>query len=69
MPSFKCPVCGGIADPQSKTMPFCSERCRLIDLKRWLGEEYAVPHRPADSEDDESAESNGHPPANGDAHE
>lgn len=23
--------------------PFCSKRCRLIDLKRWLGEEYRIP--------------------------
>jgi endogenous inhibitor of DNA gyrase (YacG/DUF329 family) len=23
--------------------PFCSQRCRLIDLGRWLGEEYRVP--------------------------
>ena len=26
--------------------PFCSERCRLIDLARWLGEEYRVPGTP-----------------------
>jgi endogenous inhibitor of DNA gyrase (YacG/DUF329 family) len=23
--------------------PFCSERCRLIDLGKWLGEDYRVP--------------------------
>ena len=23
--------------------PFCSERCRLVDLGKWLGEEYRVP--------------------------
>ena len=23
-------------------MPFCSARCKLIDAKRWLGEEYGV---------------------------
>jgi uncharacterized protein len=23
--------------------PFCSKRCRIIDLGRWLGEEYRVP--------------------------
>jgi uncharacterized protein len=34
-------------------MPFCSERCRLIDLKRWLGEEYSVPDRLADPDEDE----------------
>jgi hypothetical protein len=49
-----CPFCGTAFDPAgSKSMPFCSERCRLIDLKRWLGEEYAVPSRPADPEDDD----------------
>ena len=50
----KCPVCGALVAP-SKTlcMPFCSERCRLIDLKRWLGEEYSVPDRLADPDEDE----------------
>jgi endogenous inhibitor of DNA gyrase (YacG/DUF329 family) len=38
-------------------MPFCSERCRLIDLKRWLGEEYSVPDRTSDPDED------GEPPA------
>jgi uncharacterized protein len=28
--------------------PFCSERCKLADLGRWLGEEYRVPHNPAE---------------------
>jgi endogenous inhibitor of DNA gyrase (YacG/DUF329 family) len=32
--------------------PFCSDRCRLIDLGRWLGEEYVVQ---ADTEDSASA--------------
>ena len=27
--------------------PFCSHRCRLIDLGKWLGEEYRVPAEPA----------------------
>jgi uncharacterized protein len=26
--------------------PFCSERCKLADLGRWLGEEYRVPVEP-----------------------
>jgi len=25
--------------------PFCSRRCRIIDLGRWLGEEYRVPDK------------------------
>ena len=27
-------------------MPFCSERCRTIDLGRWLGEKYGLPVEP-----------------------
>jgi endogenous inhibitor of DNA gyrase (YacG/DUF329 family) len=34
-----------LADPgvTNKYLPFCSERCRLIDLGRWLNEEHALP--------------------------
>jgi endogenous inhibitor of DNA gyrase (YacG/DUF329 family) len=32
-------------------LPFCSERCKLIDLGRWLGERYSVrAHREDDEE-------------------
>ncbi|MEO7276207.1 MAG: DNA gyrase inhibitor YacG [Vicinamibacterales bacterium] len=33
--------------------PFCSERCKLADLGRWLGEEYRVPQEDAPSSDPE----------------
>ncbi|HHM05319.1 MAG TPA: DNA gyrase inhibitor YacG [Gammaproteobacteria bacterium] len=41
----KCPTCGKkvLWTGAAKWRPFCSERCRLIDLGRWAGEEYAVP--------------------------
>jgi len=29
--------------------PFCSPRCRLLDLGRWAGEEYRVPAEPDQS--------------------
>ena len=32
-------------------MPFCGERCRTIDLGRWLDEEYSLPHVPDPDED------------------
>jgi endogenous inhibitor of DNA gyrase (YacG/DUF329 family) len=34
----KCPVCGKLfeADFTSPGFPFCSKRCKLIDLGRWL---------------------------------
>ncbi|HWL46507.1 MAG TPA: DNA gyrase inhibitor YacG [Sphingomonadaceae bacterium] len=44
-----CPICGKPATPQSH--PFCSERCRDIDLNRWLSGTYVVPGRPLDEGD------------------
>jgi len=38
-----CPICGKLLTVlDSTTAPFCSERCRNIDLGRWLGERYCV---------------------------
>jgi endogenous inhibitor of DNA gyrase (YacG/DUF329 family) len=39
----RCPVCSVPIDLTIPTAPFCSERCRVIDLGRWLDESYAVP--------------------------
>ena len=45
----RCPVCGRHFQPAgSAAMPFCGERCRRIDLCRWLDEKYAVPGEPAE---------------------
>ena len=45
MPS--CPTCKKAVAPRAvraeAAFPFCSERCRLIDLGRWLGDEYRIP--------------------------
>ena len=42
--SIRCPICEKQFDPAaSPAMPFCSERCRQIDLGRWLREVYSVP--------------------------
>ncbi|TVP95556.1 MAG: DNA gyrase inhibitor YacG [Planctomycetaceae bacterium] len=39
-----CPTCGrGFLFEASTAVPFCSERCRLIDLGRWLEEDIGVP--------------------------
>jgi hypothetical protein len=37
-----------VKDPArpNKLFPFCSERCHLVDLGRWLGEEYRIPGPP-----------------------
>ena len=31
--------------------PFCSERCRLLDLGNWVDERYRIPSAPADPEE------------------
>jgi len=38
-------------------MPFCSERCRLIDLGHWLDERYGLEQEPDEDEDQPPAES------------
>jgi endogenous inhibitor of DNA gyrase (YacG/DUF329 family) len=39
-----CPTCRKVSTKDgNKLFPFCSERCHLVDLGRWLGEEYRVP--------------------------
>jgi len=41
---IRCPICERqFAPAASPAMPFCSERCRQIDLGRWLREVYSVP--------------------------
>jgi len=52
MPSVRCPICGRSFEPEhSPAMPFCSQRCRLVDLHRWLAEDYGL-----DCEPDEESE-------------
>jgi len=50
-PSKACPICGRPAAPRpgNGSHPFCSDRCRLVDLGNWLGETYRIPGpRPGD---------------------
>lgn len=50
---LRCPTCGqGFDSEKTEAMPFCSHRCRLIDLGRWLDEEHTLPQAPpADDEE------------------
>lgn len=42
-PKVKCPTCGKKGDWFSGPFgPFCSRRCKLVDLGKWLNEEYVV---------------------------
>jgi uncharacterized protein len=52
--SMKCPICKKDVTLDNPEMPFCSERCRLIDLGNWASEKYVI-SEPADlaTEDEE----------------
>jgi len=42
---IKCPQCGRLTvyTPKNEARPFCSARCKLIDLGAWADESYKVP--------------------------
>ena len=59
MTRLRCPICGNSFHPSgSQSLPFCSDRCRQIDLGRWLSEGYSVP---VVGQPDDEAESAGLP--------
>jgi uncharacterized protein len=48
-----CPQCGKPVEwtPESKFRPFCSQRCKDIDLGAWASESYRIPVVEEDDED------------------
>ena len=43
MPATKCPTCKKSGDwAGGRFFPFCSKRCKLIDLGKWLGGEHVI---------------------------
>lgn len=62
---MKCPTCNKEVKWQDNPFrPFCTERCKLVDLSKWVSEEYRVPGKaiPAeptgDGEDRQGPDSN-----------
>ena len=48
---MKCPTCGKPVEWKDNPFrPFCSERCQLVDLGRWVEGEYRVPGEPIPQE-------------------
>ena len=63
MSDLPCPICKQPAEPDRAANPygpFCSRRCKMIDLGRWLGEGYRIP-----AGDDESDDGDGNVPPRG----
>ena len=54
---MQCPICGKPVAIDNPEMPFCSERCRLLDLGNWASEKYVIPggevHKPDDEDERE----------------
>jgi endogenous inhibitor of DNA gyrase (YacG/DUF329 family) len=48
----KCPNCEKSVEwsDQSPDRPFCSERCKMIDLGQWASEEHAIPGKSVEEE-------------------
>jgi uncharacterized protein len=63
----RCPICKRqvAGRKQNESFPFCSPRCRLIDLGKWLGDNYRIPGKPEENEDEMPAMSE-QPTASGD---
>ena len=64
---FKCPICGKVIPSASSLpdgkkqinaafFPFCSERCRMVDLGAWLDGNYCIPSKDDPSGDVQSGE-------------
>ena len=62
---MKCPICKKDVPPKGEFIPFCSERCKLIDLGNWASEKYVV-SAPVNSSGAQDSEDNDEPPMNPD---
>lgn len=59
-PSLRCPTCRKIVLARDPEFPFCSERCRLIDLGKWASGGYVISTSLNDPETDDSNYPNEH---------
>jgi uncharacterized protein len=58
--SLRCPTCKKIVLAKDSDFPFCSDRCRLIDLGKWASGAYVISAPLNDPEDIESIQSEHH---------
>lgn len=51
---IRCPTCKAETTwEENPNRPFCSERCKLIDLGKWASDAYCIPGEPVKKDDDE----------------
>jgi uncharacterized protein len=41
-PTVRCPICKKEVAFDDPNMPFCSDRCRIVDLGNWASEKYVI---------------------------
>ncbi len=42
MPEYRCPICRKPSDLSFPSFPFCSRRCKLLDLGTWASDGYRI---------------------------
>ncbi len=40
--ALRCPTCGTLVTAKDSDFPFCSDRCRVIDLGKWASDAYRI---------------------------
>lgn len=56
--ALRCPTCKKPVKRGGEEFPFCSDRCRLIDLGKWASGEYVISSPLTDSSDDQGGPDN-----------
>jgi uncharacterized protein len=54
--NLKCPICKQPVKLGDSDFPFCSERCRIIDLGNWSSEKYRISSPANPRQDEEETE-------------
>ncbi|HWR51965.1 MAG TPA: DNA gyrase inhibitor YacG [Bryobacteraceae bacterium] len=57
----QCLICRKPVEPETKFYPFCSERCRLIDLGNWASEKYRISTPVTPDEEDQTEQGEDQP--------
>jgi hypothetical protein len=58
--SLRCPICKKLVLAGDREFPFCSERCRTIDLGKWASDGYVISTRLNDPEANDSIDPDDH---------
>lgn len=48
---LRCPICKKAVKSNDAEFPFCSDRCRTVDLGKWASGDYVIPSPVTDSEE------------------